>query len=384
MKRSSTFDPPEYVNWRPDPLLVEAYASRLAGDPERRGRVAELGRDDLLEIYAHLLRTRLVDTGLKRWVRQGVISKAWLGTGEEAVTVGSVLALDRSRDVVSPMIRNAGAGPLMGMSLASTFRGYLATKDAPNGGRDLHIGDPSLGVIQPISHMGTNVPVMVGVALASRYLGEGRVALTWIGDGASKCGECHEGLTLAVQQRLPVVFILQNNQVALGTRAIHHGAGELDHWPQLYGMRGWTADGNHVLDMYAATTLAVELCRRGEGPAMVVAHTFRMGGHATHDEREAREAFPASLFEEWGKRDPIGLYEVWLQGRGVRPEELEAVEVAVTAEVEAAAAEALESRGRNPEPDSALYPGISEGGTLRSLELRPVKVLQMLDSVRHS
>ena len=117
---------------------------------------------------------------------------------------------------------------------------------------------------------------------------------------------------------------------------------------------------------------------------MVVAHTFRMGGHATHDEREAREAFPASLFEEWGKRDPVGLFEVWLQGWGVRPEELEAVEVAVTAEVEAAAAEALESRGRNPEPDFALYPGISEGGTLRSLELRPVKVLQMLDSVRHS
>lgn len=385
MKRSTTFDPPEYVDWHADPALVADFRDRIQQDDERRERIAALSRDDLLDMYAHLLRTRLVDTGLKRWVRQGVISKAWLGTGEEAVTVGSVLALDRSRDVVSPMIRNAGAGPMMGMSVASVFQGYLATRDAPNGGRDLHIGDPSVGVIQPISHMGTNVPVMAGVALASRYLGEDRVAMTWIGDGATKSGECHEGLTLAVQQRLPVVFILQNNQVALGTRATVHGAGELDAWPALYGMPGWRADGNHVLDMYAATLLAVERCRRGEGPAMVVAHTFRMGGHATHDEREARLAFPASLFEEWGRRDPVGLYECWLEEeRGVTRGELERVEERVTAEVEAAAAQALESRGQDPEPSWALYPGISEGGTRRSLELRPVKVGQRVDRVRHS
>lgn len=384
MKRSSTFDPPEYVAWQPDSALVAEFRARTEEDPDRKERVSALTRGELLEMYAHLLRTRLVDTGLKRWVRQGVISKAWLGTGEEAVTVGSVLALDRSRDVVSPMIRNAGAGPMMGMSVASVFQGYLATRDAPNGGRDLHIGDPSVGVIQPISHMGTNVPVMVGVALASRYRREDRVAMTWIGDGATKSGECHEGLTLAVQQALPVVFILQNNQVALGTRATTHGAGDLDAWPTLYGMTGWRADGNHVLDVYAATSLAVERCRRGEGPAMVVAHTFRMGGHATHDEREARQAFPASLFEEWGRRDPVGLYETWLEESGVRRGELEAVEASVTAEVEAAAEEALESRGRDPEPSYALYPGISQGGTLRSLELRPVKVGQTMDRVRHS
>ena len=384
MQRSIAFDPPEYVAWAPDPELVAAYATRIERDPRRRDVVRALPEEALLDIYRHLLRTRLVDTGLKRWVRQGVISKAWLGTGEEAVTVGSVLALDRERDVVSPMIRNAGAGPMMGMTVTSVFQGYLATRDSPNGGRDLHIGEPSRGVIQPISHMGTNVPVMAGVALAARYRGDGRVALTWVGDGATKSGECHEGLTFAAQQRLPVVYILQNNQVALGTRASVHGAGELDLWPAMYGMEGFQADGNHVLDVYAATRLAVEHCRGGGGPAMVVAHTFRMGGHATHDEREARQTFPASLFADWGKRDPVALYEMWLEGRSVPRETLESIEEEVTTEVEAAAVLALESRGRSPQPEFALYPGVSGGGTLRSIELRPVEVLQKLDSIRHS
>lgn len=373
MRRSPAFDPPEYVNWSPDPALVAAYRGRIEDDPLRRALVQELGRDQRLELYRHLLRTRLVDIGLKRWVRQGIISKAWLGTGEEAVTVGAVAALHRDIDVVSPMIRNAGACPMMGMPVPSVFRGYLATSDAPNGGRDLHIGDLSQGVVQPISHMGTNVPVMAGVALAARTRRQGAVALTWIGDGATRSGECHEGLVFAAHQRLPVVFILQNNQVALGTRASAHGAGALSAWPELYGMSAWHADGNHVLDMYAATRLAAERCRRGEGPAMVVAETFRMGGHATHDEKEARETFPAELFETWGRRDPVGLFEHWLEEEGFSPAELARVEGEILAEVEAAAEEALASRGKSPDPATALYEGISLGGPLLGVALRPVK-----------
>jgi 2-oxoisovalerate dehydrogenase E1 component len=384
MRRSPAFDPPEYQDWSPDPSLVAAYRARIEGNPQRQALVQELDRDQRLGLYRHLLRTRLVDIGLKRWVRQGVISKAWLGTGEEAVTVGAVAALHRDRDVVSPMIRNAGACPMMGMPIPSVFRGYLATSDAPNGGRDLHIGDPARGVIQPISHMGTNVPVMAGVALAARIKGQESVALTWIGDGATKSGECHEGLAFAAHQRLPAIFVLQNNQVALGTRASAHGAGSLEAWPQLYGMAALHADGNHVLDVYAATRLAADRCRRGEGPAMVVAETFRMGGHATHDEREARETFPAELFESWGKRDPVGLFECWLEEEGFGPEELSAVENDVRSEVEAAAEEALASKGNSPDPATVLYEGISLGGPLVGVAGRPVNVLQILDKVRHS
>ncbi len=371
MKRYPAFDPPEYVSWEPDPELVSAFSERIARDPLRAEVVAALETDDLLRLYRELLLTRLQDVALKRWVRQGVISKAWLGTGEEAVTVGAVTALDRDRDVVCPMIRNAGACHMMGMPLADQFKGYLATADSPSGGRDLHVGDPSRGVIQPISHMGTNVPVMAGAALAFRYQGTRRVALTWIGDGATKTGECHEGLNFAAVQRLPAVFVIQNNQVALGTRLDQHGIGDLDDWPAMYGIPSWSCDGNNVLDVYAACRLAVDTCRRGDGPGVVVAQTFRMGGHATHDEREARETFDADLFAAWGRRDPIGLYESWLGSHGVDFAVLGGIEEAAIREVELAAEAALASRDHLPDPTSAAYEGVTRGTTLASLEARP-------------
>ncbi len=374
MKRYPAFDPPEYVDWRPDPELIESFANTIRRDPPRADIVAALSDRDLLGFYRDLLTTRLHDVGLKRWVKQGVISKAWLGTGEEAVTVGSVRALDPGKDLVCPMIRNAGACHMMGMPVADLFRGYLATEDGPNGGRDLHVGAPDRGVIQPISHMGTNVPVMAGVALAFRNNGQPRVALTWIGDGATKTGECHEGLNFAAVQRLPAVFVIQNNQVALGTPLAQHGVGDLTDWPEMYGVQGWSCDGNNVLDVYAATRLAVDICRRGDGPGIVVASTFRLGGHATHDEREARDTFPAELFEHWGRRDPIGLYEAYLAARGIEESKLERIESHVTEEVEAGAEQALESRALQPPPAKALYDGFSEGGTLISVQLRPVGV----------
>lgn len=372
MKRYPAFDPPEYVDWTPDPELVRAYRARVEGDDERAAVVAGLDGDDLLGIYRDLLLTRLHDIGLKRWVRTGVISKAWLGTGEEAVTVGSVWALEPGRDVVSPMIRNAGALHMMGMPLADLFRGYLATSDSASRGRDLHIGDMERGIVQPISHMGTSVTIMAGAALAFRNRGQERVALTWVGDGATRTAACHEGMNLAAVQDLPAVFVIQNNQVALGTRLDQHATGDLERWPDAYGIPSWSCDGNNVLDVCAATRLAVDRCRRGEGPAAVVAETFRMGGHATHDEREARETFPEELFRSWGRRDPIGLYEAYLIEEGVDEDALAAVEEEATRQIEEAAAEALESRGLAPPPEQALYRGFSEGGVLTGLEHRPV------------
>lgn len=374
MKRYPAFDPPEYVDWTPDPELVEGYERRLGADPERSEIVSELTRAELLSIYRDLLRTRLHDIGLKRWVRTGVISKAWLGTGEEAVTVGNVRALDPDRDVVSPMIRNAGALHMMGMPLADMFRGYLATSDSPSAGRDLHIGDLSSGIIQPISHMGTSVTIVAGVALSFRNRREARVALTWVGDGATKCAACHEGMNLAAVQNVPAIFVVQNNQVALGTRLDLHGAGDLHEWPRMYGIDAWVCDGNNVLDVYAATKIAAERCRAGFGPAVIVADTFRMGGHATHDEREARETFPAQLFEEWGRRDPIGLFEAYLCNRGIADEVLDRIDAEVTEEMETAAADALKSGDRVPPPEQALYQGFSEGGTLVGVESRPVRI----------
>ena len=373
MRRNPAFDPPEYVAWRPLPRLVERFQDTVSGSVHCE-LIADLGTVGLVNLYRNLLRTRLHDIALKRWVRTGVISKAWLGTGEEAITVGCSAALDPSCDVAAPMIRNAGALHMMGMPLADMFRGYLATADSPNGGRDLHIGrlgEAGQGTVQPISHMGTSATIVAGIALAFKNRGEERVALTWIGDGATKTAAAHEGLVVAASLGVPAVFVIQNNQVALGTPLDQHSVGDLEALPQSYGMAGWSCDGNNVLDVYVATSLAAQRCREGKGPAMVVANTFRMGGHATHDEAEARAAFPPELFREWGHRDPVGLYEEYLCRQGIHPDELVAVEDEVEEEMDAAAAEALASRTLDIGPERALYEGISGGGVLRGLELRP-------------
>lgn len=370
MKRYAAFDPPEYRDWAPDAALTREYRHRIEKDPERAAAVGDLGTAALLRLYRELLVTRLQDIGLKRWVRQGVISKAWLGVGEEAVTVGCVAALDRDRDVVIPMIRNAGAGHMMGLPLHHGFTSYLATADSPSGGRDFHYGDIARGVIQPVSHMGTSVPVATGAALAFKTRSESRVALTWTGDGATRTAACHEGLVVAARLRVPAIVVVQNNQVALGTRLDQHGAGRMEDIPRAHGIRALNCDGNNVLDVYAATAVARGLCLEGEGPVVLVAETFRMGGHATHDEREARETFSAELFRHWGRRDPVGLYEAYLLEEGVTAEALAEVEADATAAVEAAAERALKSRAETPEPRHALVEGVSQGGVLHGLAHR--------------
>ena len=362
MRRYPAFDPPEYVNWSPDARLVSEFRARIVADAERKRVIAALDESALLELYAGMVRFRLHDIALKRWVRRGVISKAWLGTGEEAVTVGCVHALDRARDVVMPMIRNAGALHEMKMPLERIFAGYLGTVDSPNGGRDGHFGDLSQGVLQPISHVGEMVPIATGIALAFRQRGEARVALTWVGDGSTKTMMVHEGFNLAGVLRVPVIFVLQNNQVALGTRLEQHQVGDFSGWPAMYGIRGASADGNNILDVYAATKIAADHAREGAGPSMLIADTFRMGGHATHDEAEARATFDAALFEQWGRRDPIGLYEEYLTGEGIGRGVLEAIEAGVLNEIEAAAERALADRdAKIPAGASAEYDGVSAG-----------------------
>ncbi len=241
------------------------------------------------------------------------------------------------------------------MSIAAMLRAYLATADSPSRGRDLHVGSFQHGVLQPISHVGDMVPVITGIALTFKMRKEPRVALTWVGDGSTKTAAAHEGTNFAAVQRVPAIFIIENNQVALGTRLDqHHLPPDFKDWPASYGIWGATFDGNNVLDAYAAARIAAARCRAGNGPALLLAETFRMGGHATHDEREARETFPPDLFTTWGKRDPIGLYEEYLKEEGVSPTVLAAVEAEITDEVEQAAAAALASRDTMPEGVTAL------------------------------
>src|SRR5438094_255219 len=190
------FDPPEYVNWKPDPGIIAEFEQTLTRDSQHASIISELTEKQLLDMYAGLLRFRLHDITLRRWVKQGVIAKAWLATGEEAVTIGNVHGLDRAIDKVGPMIRNAGACHEMGISVADMFREYLATADSPSKGKDLHVGSTANGVIAPASQVGSLTPVFAGMALAIKKRGEKAVVLTWVGDGATKTTAFHEGMDL--------------------------------------------------------------------------------------------------------------------------------------------------------------------------------------------
>jgi TPP-dependent pyruvate/acetoin dehydrogenase alpha subunit len=379
VSRSPAFDPPEYVSWQPSDAVLAEWEATLAESKPRRHLIDALHPADHLHMFAGLVRTRHMDVWLKRWVKQGVISKAWLGTGEEAVTIGSVQALRKGPqgDVVGPVIRNAGACREMGMPMTSMFTCYLGTHDQVSKGRDFHTGDITKGVIPPISMLSTLVPICAGVALAFKQRGEDRVALTWVGDGSTRTGDFHEGLSMAAALGVPLVVFVQNNQVALGTRVEIHSRAPLDKLNLAYGVKGYTCDGNNVLDVYAAAMQAVTDCRKGRGPVLVTTTTFRMGGHATHDEHEARKTLPAALFEYWGARDPLGTYETWLARsdlaleEGLEPLGLSAEELpeeraarnqaildragqAAEAEVERAADEALQSRAhRMPDGSDA-------------------------------
>lgn len=378
MKRYPAYDPPEYQQWQPDATVMAEYCATIGRNAARQKVVDALDNSTLLAIYRGLLRNRLHDIALKRWVKLGVISKAWLGTGEEAVTIGNVHALNRTphadgtlHDYVAPMIRNAGACHEMGMTIADMLRGYLATGDSPTGGRDLHIGSLKDGVIAPISHVGDIVAVCGGAALNFKMRKQPRVVLSWSGDGTTKTGVFHEALNFAAVQHLPLIVVIQNNQVALGTRLDQHNLSDFKDWPKSYGIEGAAFDGNNVLDAYAAASLAAELARNGKGPVLLIAETFRMGGHATHDEEEARRTFSPQLFSHWGKRDPIGCYETYLiesernfgnskkRSASARQEGnravLSAIEEEVIVEVDRAAEAALQSRAKSqPRPESTI------------------------------
>jgi pyruvate dehydrogenase E1 component alpha subunit len=180
-----------------------------------------------------------------------------------------------------------------------------------------------------------------------------------VGDGATRTTAFHEGMMCAKALSLPLVVIVQDNQIALGTPRAAHSAAPMNMVATLYAATHYLCDGNNVLDVYATIALAGAFCRAGRGPVVVTARTFRMGGHATHDEGESRAILPEADFVHWGKRDPIGMYESYLADSPIEllpsrsnREALERAEAEVEAEIAEAERKALESRDRH-KPDPA-------------------------------
>jgi TPP-dependent pyruvate/acetoin dehydrogenase alpha subunit len=273
----------------------------------------ELTRQQHLALYYYMRLNRAVEETMVKLFRQNkIVGGLYSSLGQEAISVGTCYALEK-KDWIAPMIRNIGALLVKGVPPRDIFMQHMARYDSPTKGRDgtSHFGDlDNLHIVSPISMLGDLIPVMTGVAIGARYLGQKVVTMTWIGDGGSSTGVFHEGLNFAATQKAPFVLILENNLWAYSTPVRKQVPLEnLADRAKAYGMDSYIVDGNNVVAVYKTAREAVERARAGEGPILIEAKTFRRTGHAQHD---PAEYVPKEMRAYWEARDPIALYERFL------------------------------------------------------------------------
>ncbi len=272
-----------------------------------------LTREQHLDLYYYMQLNRQLEDRMVRLFRQNkIVGGLYSSLGQEAVSVGTAYALEK-RDWLAPLIRNIGALLVKGYKPRDIFTQHMAKYTSPTLGKDgtSHFGDLKVRhTVSPISMLGDLIPVMTGVAMAGRYLGQKIVALTWIGDGGSSTGAFHEGLIFAAQQRAAFVLVLENNQWAYSTPVSRQSpVKDLAERARGYGIQSRIVDGNDVLAVYDTTKDAVEEARAGRGPVLIEVKTMRMKGHAQHD---PAEYVPKEMFEYWKARDPLARYEKYL------------------------------------------------------------------------
>jgi len=273
----------------------------------------ELTRKQYLDLYYYMRMNRAVEETMVKLFRQNkIVGGLYSSLGQEAISVGTCYALEK-KDWIAPMIRNIGALLVKGVPPRDIFMQHMAKYDSPTKGRDgtSHFGDlDNLHIVSPISMLGDLIPVMTGVAIGGRYLGQKVVTMTWIGDGGSSTGVFHEGLNFAATQKAPFVLILENNLWAYSTPVRRQVPLEnLADRAKAYGIESYIVDGNNVVAVYNTAREAVERARAGEGPILIEAKTFRRLGHAQHD---PAEYVPKEMRAYWEARDPIALYEKFL------------------------------------------------------------------------
>jgi TPP-dependent pyruvate/acetoin dehydrogenase alpha subunit len=272
-----------------------------------------LKREQQLDLYYFMQLNRQLEDRMERLFRQNkIVGGLYSSLGQEAISVGTAYALEK-RDWLAPMIRNIGALLVKGFKPRDIFTQHMAKYTSPTLGKDgtSHFGDLKVRhTVSPISMLGDLIPVMTGVAMAGRYLGQKIVTLTWIGDGGSSTGAFHEGLIFAAQQRAALVLILENNQWAYSTPVSRQApVKDLAERARGYGIQSRIVDGNDVLAVYDTTKGAVDEARAGRGPVLIEVKTMRMKGHAQHD---PAEYVPKEMFEYWKARDPLTLHEKYL------------------------------------------------------------------------
>ena len=271
---------------------------------------SSLTREQHLELYYFMRLNRELEEQMVRLFRQNkIVGGLYPSLGQEAISVGTAYALGPG-DWIAPMIRNIGALLVRGFKPRDVMTQHMARFTSPTQGKDgtSHFGDLySRHVISPTSVLGDLIPVMAGIAMAGRYLGQKIVTMTWIGDGGASTGTFHEGMNFAAVQKAPFVLIVENNQWAYSTPVEKQSAlVNLADRAKAYGIRGEIVDGNDVVAVVRTTREAVEHARAGNGPVLIEAKTMRMLGHAQHD---SAEYVPKAMLELWKQRDPLDRFE---------------------------------------------------------------------------
>ncbi len=273
----------------------------------------------LLHLHEQLIKPRLIEEKMLNLLRQGRISKWFSGIGQEAISVGAACAL-LPDETIFTMHRNLGVFTARDMPLDRLFcqwqgkrLGYTKARD-----RSFHFGAMEHHIVGMISHLGPQLSLAAGVAMAHKLKKEGRVSLAFTGEGATSQGEFHEALNVASVWKLPVIFLIENNGYGLSTRPSEQYACEsLVDRAIGYGMRGLSIDGNNIIEVYSTIRRLAEDMREDPEPVLLECRTFRMRGH---EEASGTKYVPKELMEEWAKKDPIENYEKWLLSEGILTE----------------------------------------------------------------
>ncbi len=270
----------------------------------------------LLDLYRTILFPRMIEEKMLVLLRQGRISKWFSGIGQEAISAGVVSAL-APEEWIMPLHRNLGVFTGRDMPLQKLFLQWQGSEEGFSKGRErsFHFGSREYHICGMISHLGPQLALADGAALAYKLRKEQKVALAFTGEGGTSEGDFHEALNLAAVWDLPVIFIIENNGYGLSTPAAEqYRCKRLADKGIGYGMESVQIDGNNILDVYDTIKGVREFCIREQKPYLIECMTFRMRGH---EEASGTKYIPAELFEVWGKKDPVVSYENWLKEEGM-------------------------------------------------------------------
>jgi pyruvate dehydrogenase E1 component alpha subunit len=308
----------------------------------------KLSPDQLREMFYWLKLIRAFDERLSTLVKQGKVrSGVYTGIGQEAIIVGTCFGL-RREDWVCPLHRDLGAFLMKGVEPRTMMAQMFGKATGLSKGRDsaLHSGVTELGIFGNTSMLGANLPVAAGIGLTFKIENVDNVVVAYFGEGASNTGDFHEALNIAGVQRLPILFICENNQYAYSVPVEKSMAiDDVSDRAESYGFDGVAINGNDVLAVYQATQGALARARGGDGPTLIECKTYRWHGHSEHDKAFYRTNEELAM---WKSRDPIPTFQTYLQGLQLLSDEQEQeIEGRVKSTIDAA----VEFAANSPDPD---------------------------------